>query len=223
MTLRRSLGRSLACGMVLVASLLPIGAFAFGHAAIEDPPAADPNDPNAADREQLRELKRLYEAAASEGKPELLQEYLAPGFTAVMVTGDELTTYDELTAFWQRIRSLLGEGGRYSVEVLIDRPASFDGNLAIATGRTKDHVQPGNGTTYDFEGRFTAVFVRARDRWNVLRIHGSMDPITNPFVIAAMKPVMWTGVVAGGVGGLAVGGVLGLLVGTRRGRRLANR
>jgi hypothetical protein len=54
---------------------------------------------------------------------------------------------------------------------------------------------------------WTAVSRKVEGDWNVIRMHGSIDPITNVFVMTELKAAKWIY----GLGGLILGLALGVL------------
>ena len=164
---------------------------------------SDAPDVHEADRQALRDLKALYEKAASTGDIDALAPLVGPGFTGVMMTSDPVASVEDMRSYWARMRSLIGDGGSYRVELAIDGPSEFFGDIAVAHGTSKDFVHTGSGRDYNFDGRWTAVFRRTPEGWKALRIHGSMDPIGNPFVRAGVSGTAWVvGIVAVLVGAL---------------------
>ena len=143
-----------------------------------------------ADRQALRALKPVYEQAMREGNPALLKPHLDPEFTGVMVTGESVTGYDGVEKYWQYIWDLMGEGGQYTVTVTEDGPALFAGDLAIASGTTEDNVVTSVGKEFHFTSRWTAIMRKQDGKWKILRIHASMNPISNEFIAAQVTTVM---------------------------------
>lgn len=169
-----------------------------------------------ADHDALRALVPKYEQAANQGKPELLKPYLDPEFSGVMVTGEELDSFASLADYWAKMQKLIGEGGKYHVKVNVASRSILSGDLAVAHGTTSDEVVTSSGKEYRFEGRWTAVCRKRDGQWKVLRIHGSMDPIFNPFVAATVSgSSVFAGVVAGIVG-LMIGWFVHVLLSRRR-------
>ena len=153
-----------------------------------------------ADRQALRALKPVYEQFAREGNPALLKPHLDPEFTGVMVTGESVTGYDGVEKYWQYIWDLMGEGGQYTVTVTEDGPALFAGDLAIASGTTEDKVVTSVGKEFHFASRWTTIFRKREGEWKILRIHASMNPISNEFIAAQVTTVMMiTGSIAAAV------------------------
>jgi len=157
------------------------------------------------DHDSLRELRALYEKAVDTDDIGLLKPHLDPDFSAVMVTGRSIRGFDELSQYWSDIKDLIGEGGTYKVAVKPVEESSIYGDIAVARGTTSDHVVTGSGATYEFTGEWTAVLRRTDGQWKLVRVHGSMDPIDNPFV---KSTVTWTAVWAA-----AAAAVVGVLVG----------
>jgi ketosteroid isomerase-like protein len=169
-----------------------------------------------ADHEALRQLVREYEAAVQKGDPSLLQPHLAAGFTGVMITGEAVDSFESLDAYWERIQALLGDGGTYRVKVNVAELATIVGDVAFARGTTEDTAVTSDGKEYQFEGFWTAICTREADGWKILRVHGSMDAITNTFVKTALRTTATSTAIIGGIVGFAVGAILFWLVGRRR-------
>ncbi len=169
------------------------------------------------DHDALRKLADIYEKTIKEAKPELLKPHLSDDFTGVMVTAEEVDSFQSLDAYWKKIQGLLGNGGTYSVKVNIPQPAEIVGDIAFAHGTTEDVAITSAGKEYRFSGRWTAVCRKEDGEWEIVRIHGSMDPITNSFVAAAVKGASYTAAGIAGVVGLIAGVVLTLMVRRRRG------
>jgi len=164
-------------------------------------------------------MKEFYERTVAAGDIDALAPYLAPGFTGVMVTSDAVASLEEMKAYWERMQALMGEGGTYRVELVLDRPATFIGDVCLAHGSTRDLVRTGSGREFAFEGRWTAVLERTPEGWKAVRIHGSMDPITNPFVVSFLSAAAW----GSGITAALIAGAVALLLGILIGRALARR
>jgi ketosteroid isomerase-like protein len=180
-------------------------------AALAPPGRADEEQ----DHEALRQLRAVYEQAVNENRLELLAPHLDASFTGVMLTGDQVSGFDGLKAYWAKIRDLMGPGGRYTVKLNPDLSLLF-GDVALAKGTTEDVVVTDAGE-YRFSGHWTAVLQRKDGAWKVVRAQGSMDPIGNPFVKKGMSRV---GLVGGGAG-IVLGGLAGVFAGMALGRRRA--
>jgi ketosteroid isomerase-like protein len=157
-----------------------------------------------ADHEGLRKLRGVYEQAINEEKLDLLAPHLDPEFTGVMITGETVIGIEGMRRYWARIKELMGPGGRYTVTVEPDL-STLMGDVALAKGTTKDVVLTDRGE-YRFGSAWTAVCRKVNGEWKVLRVQGSMDPVTNPFVKTFLKR---TALISGG-GGTAAGIVVGL-------------
>ena len=169
-----------------------------------------------ADHEALRALKGIYETAVMENKLDRLEPHLHPQFTAVMLTGETVGGYAELTAYWSKMRELIGEGGTYSFELEPDTSLIF-GDIALSTGKSAETVVTDSGDSFRFDSGWTAVSQRTADGWKLLRVQGTMDPITNEFVAKGVQAASMTF----GGGGLALGLVLGVILRSLIGRKKA--
>lgn len=188
-------------GTVLV---LAMTVAALGVTA-QEPPAADEQaaaeeqaaiDEEAA-HDALRELRKIYEQAVNEKRPELLRPHLDDEFSGVMVTGELVTSYDELVAYWEDMQKLIGEGGTYTTALEPDL-SWIHGDIAVAKGSTRDHVVAGSGNEYDFTSRWTGVLVNRDGAWKIRRMQGTMNPVENEFVaVIAKEAAKWAAIVAG--------------------------
>lgn len=198
--------RSAALTIGLVVSL--------GSAGVAQAPAADEEK----EHEALRGLKAVYEQALNTDKLELLEPHLDKTFSGVMMTDDPVGDFAAMKAYWQKMRGMIGAGGKYTVTIEPER-SLIDGDLAIARGTSKDVVVTGDGKEYRFGTHWTAVCRKRDGAWKLVRVHGSMDPLGNPFVHAEINLAgRWYG-----GGGLAVGLAAGWLLRwlTARGRTKA--
>jgi ketosteroid isomerase-like protein len=175
----------------------------------------------AADHAALKQLVQEYESAIAKGDPSVLEPYLAPDFTGVMVTGEEANSFPALNEYWDKIQGLLGEGGKYSVKINIPEPAAIAGDVAYAHGTTDDTAVTSDGKEYKFQGFWTAICVRDGESWKIARIHGSMDAITNTFVMSAVRAAATPAALTGGFVGLAIGAVAAWIIARRRGASAA--
>jgi hypothetical protein len=172
-----------------------------------------------AEHDALRALVPLYEQAANQGKLDVLKPCLDAEFSGVMVTGEEVTSFASLEAYWAKIKGLLGEGGSYRVKVNVADTAILSGDLAVAHGTTEDVVNT-RGRVYRFESRWTAVCRKRDGQWKLLRIQASMDPVANPFVLSAVRATSILFGLIAGIAGLVVGWILHLLLVRRRNARM---
>lgn len=168
-----------------------------------------------AEHDALRKLKGLYEEAIAKDNLALLEPHLDPGFSGVMVTDQAVGSFKDLKEYWDELKKLMGTGGKYTVELVPERSLLL-GDVALARGIAKDHVVTGAGMVYDFQTSWTAVARKAAGSWKLLRIHGSLDPLRNPFVVAQVKAAGVMASLAGILGGVIAGCALGFLLGRRR-------
>ena len=165
-----------------------------------------PLSANEQDKDALRSLRATYEKAIAERDLELLKPHLAPDFTAVMITADEITGYDGILSYWKKVEDFLGPDGTYQVSVDPD-DTIFEGNIAIAKGRAKEQVVRG-GKHLDFTSQWTAIARKEGDAWKIVRIQASIDPIGNPIIAALQGYQQWLIGLAALLGGLIIGRLL---------------
>ena len=166
--------------------------------------------PTLADEEAehaaLRKIKAAYEEAVNMDAMPKFEPWLGKDATAVMVTDEEVHSFAELQAYWLRIKALLGSGGSYAVKVNVDK-TDLLGDVAVSRGTTDDTAKTARFGSVSFHSHWTAVLRKEGGEWKVLRLHASMDPLENPFVVARTASRS----LAFGGAGVALGLVLGLL------------
>jgi ketosteroid isomerase-like protein len=170
-------------------------------AATEDPS-------RAVDYDALRNLRSIYEDALNNNDAAMIKPLLADGFTGVMISGEEVKSYDDFDAFWKRFRGLIGEGGTYHVKVITDQ-TDFIGDMGVSRGYTEETIHTAGGKDDKIQSRWTAVTRKQNGEWKIFRVQGSVNPISNPAIDEMVKT---TRLVFGGLG-LAAGLVLGLIGG----------
>lgn len=158
-----------------------------------------------ADRAALRKIRGLYEEVVKTDDLTRLMPYLAPNVTAVTPTGEEVKGPQELQAYFKRIWDMIGKGGSYEVKVNLGATDLY-GDIAVSHGTTNEFVRADNGSEYRFPMLWTAVSRKDSGEWKVIRMHGSIDPLTNVFVTTQLKAVKWLY----GLGGLVVGLLAGV-------------
>ncbi len=174
-----------------------------------------------AEHEKLREFKRLYEEAVRNDRVDTLEPYLHKDFSGVMITNEGVTSFAEMKEYWQRIRALMGKGGRYTTTLYPERSVIM-GEIALARGTMDDVVVTDAGREYRFTSRWTALLQKQEGAWKIRHVHASMDPIGNPFVKEfGRRAVMWSATISGIVG-VALGFGLAVLLRRRRGARPAS-
>jgi len=177
--------------------------------------AADDAD-RAADHDALRKLRATYEDAVNSHDLAKLQPLLADGFTGVMISGQEIKSFEDLQAFWKKAWDMLGAGGRYHVKVITDQ-TDFAGDLGISRGYTEELFHTGAGKDYAVDARWTAVTRKQNGEWKVFRIQGSVNPLDNPGITEMVKQAR---IVFGAIGAV-VGLALGFMIRGLRGKKPA--
>jgi ketosteroid isomerase-like protein len=179
--------------------LAAILSFPLALSAVEDPS-------RAADYDALRHLRSTYEDALSSNNLAEVKPLLAAGFTGVMISGEEIKSYEDFEAFWKRFRSRIGEGGTYQVKVMTDQ-TDFFGDVGLSRGYTEETIHTAAGKEYQIQARWTAVTRKENGEWKIFRVQGSVNPIDNPAIREMVKGTR----LIFGVSGAAAGFVLGLL------------
>lgn len=158
------------------------------------------------DKVALRNLSAIYEKAIASRNLSALKPHLAADFTAVMITADEVKGFDGILSYWKKVEDFLGEDGTYQVTIEPDETI-FEGNIAIAKGRTKENAVR-SGKTLDFVSQWTAIARKEGGEWKLVRIQASIDPVGNPIIKALQGYQQWFIGLAALVGGLIIGRLL---------------
>ncbi|MEX2121316.1 MAG: nuclear transport factor 2 family protein [Pirellulales bacterium] len=173
-------------------------------------------DDNEADHQALRELKAVFEKAASENNLDLLRPRLHESFTAVTYTDREFTDFEAFKTRWQATRDAIVGDGSYKV-VLRPERSLIQGDIAIARGDSNNLLVTGAGNEYHFTSHWTAICQKSDGQWKLLRAHSSLDPFGNPMVVADVRRKLIQVGLAAAVGGLVVGWLATRIVILRRG------
>lgn len=158
------------------------------------------------DKVALRNLSAIYEKAIASRNLSALKPHLAADFTAVMITADEVKGFDGILSYWKKVEDFLGKDGTYQVTIEPDETI-FEGNIAIAKGRTKENAVR-SGKTLDFVSQWTAIARKEGGEWKLVRIQASIDPVGNPIIKALQGYQQWFIGLAALVGGLIIGRLL---------------
>lgn len=169
------------------------------------------------DREALVKIRGIYEEAVKSDDLSKLFPHLGGNFTAVAPTGVEVKGTQELQSYFKGIWDLIGKGGAYQVKVNATG-TEFYGDIAVSYGTTDEFVKTAEGKEYKFPMLWTAVSRREDGGWKAIRMHGSMDPLSNVFVKTQLSATKW---IYGG-GGVVVGLIVGFLLAMLR-RSFMNR
>lgn len=190
---------------IVVAAPVPAGTRQGNPLAGDTQGVTPPSGPGEeADHEALRRLRHVYEQAVNEDQVDLLAPYLHSDFFGVMITNEHVRNLEEMRAYWQRIKALIGPGGRYTTTLNPERSVIL-GDLALARGTTDDVVVTDDGDEYRFSTSWTVVCQREGGQWKVLRAQGTMDPVQNEFVRTFLRRAGLQGALIGGLAGIAVG------------------
>ena len=168
----------------------------------------------AADHDALRKLRATYEDAVNSNDLTKLKPLLADGFTGVMISGEEIKSFEDLQAFWKKIWDRIGTGGRYHVKVITDQ-TDFDGEVGISRGYTEELIHTAAGKDYPVQARWTAITRKRNGEWKVFRIQGSVNPLDNAGITDMVQQVKIMFGAIGAVIGLALGFIVRGLLGKK--------
>jgi ketosteroid isomerase-like protein len=157
-----------------------------------------------ADRSALRKISATYEDALNSNDLAKLKPLLADGFTGVMISGDEIKSFEDLQAFWKKIWDLVGAGGSYHVTVVTDQ-TDFFGDVAVSRGYSEEVFHTAAGKEFAFRPRWTAITRRQNGEWKIYRVEGTVNPMDNAVVTEIVRRARITVGVSGVVAGLVLG------------------
>ena len=160
----------------------------------------------------------MYEQAVASENVDLLQPHLAAGFSGVMVTGDSVRSTEDLRAYWQKIKQILGDGGKYTVTVNPDELSLISGDFALSKGSTQEVAITGAGKRYEFSSQWTAVCRKEDGQWKLLRVQATMDPVSNVFVKTFLSRTATTSALIGAALGIVLALLAAWLLSRRRSR-----
>jgi ketosteroid isomerase-like protein len=175
-------------------------------------------EPDEADHQALREMKAVFEKAASENNLDLLKPYVPAEFSAVTYTDREFTDFEAFKTRWQKTRDEIVGTGSYKVTLKPEKSKIY-GDIAIARGDSDNVLVNSAGKKFEFTSHWTAVCRKIDGQWKIERVHSSLDPFGNPMLVDGVKGKITTYAGMAGVGGLIVGGLVAFLL--ARGRAKA--
>ena len=160
-----------------------------------------------ADHNALRAIRAMYEDALNNNDLAKIKPLLADGFTGVMISGEELKSFEDLQVFWKKVRNLIGPGGSYHVKVITDRTDIF-GDIGVSRGYNEEVFHTSGGKTFEFRAPWTAVTRRQNGEWKIFRVHAALNPMDNVIITEIVRQAK----LLFGLSGLAIGLVAGVIV-----------
>jgi ketosteroid isomerase-like protein len=197
-------------GVVLLSTLLLVG--------VTIPLAAQ--EEAEADHQALREMKAVFEKAASENNLDLLKPYVPDQFSAVTYTDREFTDFEAFKTRWQKTRDEIVGTGSYKVTLKPEKSKIY-GDIAVARGDSDNVLVNSAGKKFEFTSHWTAVCRKIDGQWKIERVHSSLDPFGNPMLVDGVKSKITTYAGLAGVGGLVIGGLVAFLLTRSRAKTVA--
>jgi ketosteroid isomerase-like protein len=100
----------------------------------------------------------------------------------------------------------------FSADLTVDElTILYGGDTGISFGSSREHVSLANGSSIDYDGRWSATLVKEGDQWLIASLHASTNLFDNPFLAIARRMMYGVGAAA-----VAVGIALGFFLGRRR-------
>lgn len=157
-------------------------------------------------REELRQLKTVYENAISSGNLAPLEPLFTPDSSGVVVDNQRFKTFAELKGIYDRFRAQF-PGVVYKITLQPEQSQIF-GDLAVARGTCDEFVKTEAGE-FTYTSSFTVVLRRTEAGWKLVRSHLTMDPFRNSIV----EHFLGKAKLYFGAGALVAGLVLGFVLG----------
>ena len=159
-----------------------------------------------ADHNALRKIRSVYEDALNSNDLARVKPLLADGFTGVMISGEEIKSFEDLQAFWKRVWDLIGPGGSYHVKVVTDQ-TDFFGDVGVSRGYSEEVFRTAAGKDFVIRPLWTAITHRQNGEWKIFRVHSALNPMDNVIITEIVKRTK----LGFGASGLVAGLVLGIV------------
>ncbi len=152
-----------------------------------------------ADKLALRQIKVAYEDAVNRDDMTALAPHIAANFSAVMATGQKVTSMAEFEAYWKTMKELVGIGpkhtGKYTA-ALEPLDSIFLGGYAFSFGTAKeslvtDVVGPKGreSRNYAFNSNWYAVSEKDNGVWKLVAARVVVDPFHSTFSDAKIQEI----------------------------------
>lgn len=160
------------------------------------------------DREKLRAIQAVFEQAIINNSIEDIRPYTHKDFSFVSFTDRSFKDFDSFVKQWGVTRrEMLGQKGKFSSQ-LNPEPSFFYDDIAVCHGCASNQMTDKNGKDFTYTSNWTVVCKKEQDEWKVLRAHNSLNPFSNPMLVAGIKSrILGTAVIA-----LILGVVLGVTI-----------
>lgn len=185
---------------------------ALSLAALGQEPA--PNDPHAADRQQMLHIFREVEASINEQSLDRMVKQMDPAATVVWANGEISRGPAEILAYYDRmVKGPDRVLSRYTTKAKLNGHARFlaDGNVAIADGTMEDEFTSTLRGPFKLNSNWTTTLAKINGEWKVVALHLSANVFNNVLLDDAKKAIAYT---TGG--GLLAGALIGWFLGRRK-------
>lgn len=217
----------LACGLLALLTTLALASDApaepspIGSATTATIAAATRD---AADHAALHSLLPLVTAALNAQRLDELAPLLTPGASLTFVDQSVARTVPELKETFARWLNPSSELAGVTFAPVIDGPALINGDIALATGSSRDLYRMKDGTTLTVPARWSATLLRQDGAWRLASLHCGVNLVDNPILDTALMRakqasvrLIWLVTASALLAGL----VVGLFVGRRSARTSA--
>lgn len=139
------------------------------------------------DREQLRAIQAVFEQAIINNSIEDIRQYTHKDFSFVSFTDRSFKDFDSFAKQWGVTREqMLGQKGKFSSQ-LNPEPSFFYDDIAICHGCATNQMKDKKGKDFVYTSNWTVVCKKEQEGWKVIRAHNSLNPFSNPMLVAGVK------------------------------------
>lgn len=157
------------------------------------------------DREQLRAVQAVFEQELKTNSIEDIREYTHKDFSFVSFTDRSFKDFDSFAKQWGLTRQeMLGQNGTFSSQ-LDPEPSFFYDDIAICHGCASSQMKDKTGKDFEYTSNWTVICKKEEDEWKVVRAHNSLNPFSNPMLIAGVKSRI--------IGAVSISLILGIVLG----------
>jgi hypothetical protein len=154
---------------------------------------------NDEDKQALRQIKTAYEDAVNHDDMTHLAPHIGTGFSAVMATGQKVTSFKEFQTYWETMKEIVGIGpnlrGKYTAS-LEPLDSIFLGGYAFSFGTAKETLitdvavaKGRESKTYSFNSNWYAVSTKENGQWKLIAARIVVDPFNTTFSAAKITEI----------------------------------
>jgi ketosteroid isomerase-like protein len=168
--------------------------------------------------EELRSVLREVMTAIKSGQYDNMLPYLAENIEATSITQEVMSSRADVSKYF---KEWFGPAGYMrTMEMRLDADnlteLSPDRSWGLVRGKGLEHYEAKDGSSFDFNTRWTAVMAHGDDgKWRLRAIHFGTNHLDNPVLTKVQNTLIRDGIIAA-IASLVVGLAVGWWIGRRR-------